>query len=94
VSLQRGRQPVLPGRLSSDVCQLLHGPYRVGARLVMIAVLPGAGYGGVAGLSGRDPSTVRRWIRCLDRGTAGLADYPNLVSPPRQPTVTPTASRP
>jgi transposase len=66
-----------------DVAQLLHGPYRVGARLVMI-LLSSQGWppAAIAGLLGCDPATVRRWIhRYNSHGTAGLADQPRPGRP-------------
>jgi transposase len=65
------------------VARLLHGPYRVGARLVMILLScqqwpPAA----IAELLGCDPSTVRRWIhRYHQHGAAGLHDRPRAGRP-------------
>ncbi len=71
-----------------DLLGLLHGPHRVGCRLVMILLshhgLPAAT---IAGLLGCDPATVRRWIhRYNTHGAGGLSDRqrsgrPRLGSP-------------
>ena len=55
---------------------LLHGPHRVGCRLVMILLSQqGLAASQIADLLGYDPSTVRRWIhRYYQHGTGGLAD--------------------
>jgi transposase len=77
-----------PAGCACDVARLLHGPYRVGARLVMI-LLSSQGWppSAIAELLGCDPVTVRRWIhRYNQHGVAGLADRqrsgrPRLGSP-------------
>jgi transposase len=58
------------------VLGLLHGPHRVGCRLVMILLSQqGLAASQIADLLGYDPSTVRRWIhRYYQHGTGGLAD--------------------
>ena len=55
--------PTCPAGCPCDVVGLLHGPHRVGTRLVMILLShqhwpPAA----IAELLGCDPATVRRWI--------------------------------
>jgi transposase len=75
--------PTCPTGDPCDVLAGLHGPHRVGLRLVMIllscqAWTPAA----IAGLLGCDPATVRRWIhRYNAHGTAGLADQPRSGRP-------------
>ncbi len=71
-----------------DLLGLLHGPHRVGCRLVMILLSQqGCSAAQVAGLLGYDPSTVRRWIhRYQQHGVGGLCDRaragrPRLGSP-------------
>jgi transposase len=65
------------------VLRLLHGPHRVGVRLVMILLScqrwpPAA----IAELLGVDPATVRRWIhRYNTHGAAGLCDRPRPGRP-------------
>jgi transposase len=72
-----------PAGCPCDVLGALHGPYRVGARLVMILLShqrwpPAA----IAELLGCDPATARRWIhRYNTHGTAGLADRPRPGRP-------------
>ena len=68
--------PTCPAADPCDLLRLLHGPHRVGCRLVMILLsqqgLPAAQ---IADLLGYDPSTVRRWIhRYRTHGTGGLTD--------------------
>jgi transposase len=66
-----------------DLLALLHGPHRVGLRLVMI-LLSQQGWcpAAVAGLLGCDPRTVRRWIhRYHQQGTVGLCDRPRTGRP-------------
>ena len=72
-----------PAGCPCDLLRLLHGPHRVGARLVMI-LLSCQGWTAVAiaELLGCDPCTVRRWIHRYNRyGTAGLADRPRPGRP-------------
>ena len=73
-----------------DVLRLLHGPHRVGLRLVMI-LLSRQGWSptGIAELVGCDPRTVRRWVhRYNAHGPHALADRPRPGRPrlgsPRQ----------
>ena len=66
-----------------DLLALLHGPHRVGCRLVMILLsqhgLPAAT---IAELLGCDPRTVRRWVhRYNHQGPRGLADQPRPGRP-------------
>jgi transposase len=64
---------------------VLHGPHRVGLRLVMI-LLSHQGWtaAAIAGLLGCDPATVRRWIhRYNTHGTSGLSDRPRAGRPRR-----------
>jgi transposase len=66
-----------------DLLRLLHGPHRVGLRLVMI-LLSQHGWTAtqVAELVGCDPRTVRRWVhRYNHEGTGGLADRPRPGRP-------------
>ena len=58
-----------------DLLALLHGPYRVALRLVMILLShQGWSPAAITGLLGYDPSTVRRWIhRYHEHGVAALA---------------------
>ena len=77
-----------PAGCPCDLLRLLHGPHRVGLRLVMI-LLSCRGWppAAIAELLGCHPATVRRWIhRYNSHGTAGLADHarpgrPRLGSP-------------
>src|ERR671912_730223 len=58
-----------PADCPCDVARLLHGPHRVGYRLVMI-------------LLGCDTATVRRWIHRYNQdGVIGLADRPRSGRP-------------
>jgi transposase len=72
-----------PAGCACDVLGLLHGPQRVGLRLVMILLsqqhwTPTA----IAELLGCDPATVRRWIhRYNQQGVVGLADRPRSGRP-------------
>src|SRR5215216_4793513 len=72
-----------PAGCPCDVVRLLHGPHRVGARLVMILLScqhwsPAA----IAELLGCGPSTVRRWVhRYNTPGTDGLGDRPRPGRP-------------
>jgi transposase len=77
--------PSCPARAGCpcDLTRQLHGPYRVGARLVMI-LLSQRGWpaGAIAEVLGCDPVTVRRWIhRYNTHGTTGLADLPRPGRP-------------
>jgi transposase len=66
-----------------DLFRLLHGPHRVGLRLVMI-LLSQQGWtaAAIAELLGCDPRTVRRWVhRYNQEGTGGLADRPRPGRP-------------
>jgi transposase len=70
--------PSCPAHDPCDLLRLLHGPHRVGCRLVMI-LLSQQGWTTtqIADLLGYDPCTVRRWIhRYHKHGTTGLADRP------------------
>jgi transposase len=75
--------PTCPAGCACDVVGLLHGPQRVGLRLVMILLShqhwpPTA----IAELLGCDPATVRRWIhRYNQQGVAALADRPRSGRP-------------
>ena len=61
-----------------DVFSLLHGPHRVGCRLVMILLSQhGCSAAQIAGLLGCHPSTVRRWVhRYNTHGAHGLGARP------------------
>jgi transposase-like protein len=75
--------PSCPAACPCDLLRLLHGPYRVACRLVMI-LLSQQGWSAsqIAGLLGYDPSTVRRWIhRYHQHGSSGLADRPRSGRP-------------
>jgi len=75
--------PACPAADPCDLLRLLHGPHRVGCRLVMI-LLSQQGFAAtqIADLLGYDPSTVRRWIhRYQHHGTAALADRPRSGRP-------------
>jgi len=66
-----------------DLLGLLHGPHRIGCRLVMI-LLSQQGWSAatVAELLGCDPRTVRRWVhRYNTHGAHGLADRPRAGRP-------------
>ena len=66
-----------------DLLGLLHGPHRVGYRLVMI-LLSQQDWSAtrIAELLGCDPRTVRRWVhRYNTHGTNGLADRPRIGRP-------------
>jgi transposase-like protein len=75
--------PACPAHDPCDLLHLLHGPHRVGCRLVMILLSQqGLAASQIAGLLGYDPSTVRRWIHRYQRhGTRGLADRPRSGRP-------------
>jgi transposase len=68
--------PICPAGCTCDVVRLLHGPHRVGLRLVMILLsCQGWPPAAIAELTGCDPGTVRRWIHRYNlEGAAGLAD--------------------
>src|SRR5438552_9607882 len=75
--------PSCPAGCPCEVARLLHGPHRVGARLVMVLLscqrLPPTT---IAELLGCDPATVRRWIHRYNTcGVAGLADRPRAGRP-------------
>jgi transposase len=75
-----------------DLLGLLHGPHRIGCRLVMI-LLSQQGWSAarITELLGCDPRTVRRWVHRYN--AHGLADRPRPGRPPpRQPTA--SCSRP
>jgi transposase len=75
--------PSCPAGCPCDVARLLHGPHRVGVRLVMI-LLSQRGWpaSAIAELLGCDPATVRRWIhRYNTHGTGGLGDQPRAGRP-------------
>jgi transposase len=66
-----------------DLLRLLHGPHRIGLRLVMI-LLSQQGWTAVtiAELLGCDPRTVRRWVhRYNAHGPNALADRPRSGRP-------------
>ena len=66
-----------------DLLGLLHGPHRVGCRLVMILLSQhGCSAAQIASLLGCDPCTVRRWIhRYHQHGVGGLSDRPRAGRP-------------
>jgi transposase len=66
-----------------DLLGLLHGPHRVGCRLVMILLSQhGWSAAQIASLLGCDPCTVRRWIhRYHQHGVGGLSDRPRAGRP-------------
>jgi transposase len=76
-------KPSCPANDPCDLLRLLHGPHRIGCRLVMILLSQqGLAASQIAGLLGYDPSTVRRWIhRYQQHGTSGLADRPRTGRP-------------
>ena len=72
-----------PAGCPCDLLRLLHGPQRVGLRLVMV-LLSCRGWppAAIAELLGCDPSTVRRWIHRYNQdGVDGLADRPRAGRP-------------
>jgi transposase len=75
--------PTCPAGCPCDVTRLLHGPCRVGVRLVMILLsCQGWPPAVIAELLGCDPATVRRWIhRYNQHGVTGLADHPRPGRP-------------
>jgi transposase len=72
-----------PAGCPCDLLRLVHGPHRVGARLVMILLsCRGWSAATIAELLGCDPSTVRRWIQRYNQdGVSGLADRPRCGRP-------------
>jgi transposase len=76
------KRPCLAGD-SCDLLGLLHGPHRVGCRLVMILLSQhGWSATGIAELLGCDPRTVRRWVhRYNHHGAHSLADRPRAGRP-------------
>jgi len=66
-----------------DLLTLLHGPHRVGCRLVMILLSQhGWSAATIAELLGCDPLTVRRWVhRYNHQGAHSLADRPRAGRP-------------
>ena len=66
-----------------DLLGLLHGPHRIGCRLVMILLSQhGWSAASIAELLGCDPRTVRRWVhRYNQHGAGSLADRPRPGRP-------------
>ncbi len=66
-----------------EIVALLHGPWRVALRLLMILLsLRGLTAAEIASLLDYDPHTVRRWIdRYNHEGVAGLEDRPRPGAP-------------
>jgi transposase len=77
--------PRCPAGCPCDLLGLLHGPHRLGLRLVMILLSHhGLSTATIAGLLGCDQTTVRRWIhRYNTHGPDGLADRPRPGRPRR-----------
>jgi transposase len=77
--------PRCPAGCPCDLLGLLHGPHRLGLRLVMILLSHhGLSAAAIAGLLGCDQTTVRRWIhRYNTHGPDGLADRPRAGRPRR-----------
>jgi Winged helix-turn helix len=79
--------PACPAGDACDVLELLHGPERIGLRLLMLLLsyqrwTPTA----IAELLGCDQTTVRRWIhRYNTHGVSGLGDRPRSGRPSGQP---------
>jgi transposase len=75
--------PAYPADGPCDLLRQLHGPHRVGCRLVMVLLSQhGWTASQIADLLGYDPCTVRRWIhRYQHHGTGGLADRPRSGRP-------------
>jgi predicted ArsR family transcriptional regulator len=75
--------PACPAADPCDLLRLLHGPHRVGCRLLMILLSQhGFAASQIADLLGYDPCTVRRWIhRYQQHGTSALADQPRAGRP-------------
>jgi len=73
-----------PAGDSCDVLGLLHGPHRVGCRLVMILLSQhGWSATGIAELLGCDPRTVRRWVHRYNITAAtGSPTDPEPADPP------------
>ncbi|HZD00350.1 MAG TPA: helix-turn-helix domain-containing protein [Actinomycetes bacterium] len=72
--------PACPAADPCDVLRLLHGPHRVGCRLVMIPLSQqGFAAAQIADLLGYDPATVRRWIRS-SRGSTTRGSFPVAVT--------------
>jgi transposase len=75
--------PACPAGDACDLLELLHGPERIGLRLVMLLLssqrwTPTA----IADLLGCDQTTVRRWIhRYNTHGVSGLGDRPRSGRP-------------
>ena len=65
-----------------DLLRLLHGPHRVGLRLVMILLSQhGWSAATIAELLGCDPRTVRRWVHRYHReGTVGWPTGPDRAA--------------
>jgi transposase len=76
-------KPSCPAQDPCDLLRRLHGPHRVGCRLLMVLLSQhGLSAAEIAGLLGYDPCTVRRWIhRYQQDGVAGLADRPRAGRP-------------
>jgi transposase len=76
-------KPSCPAGCPCDLLGLLHGPHRVGCRLVMILLSQhGCSAAQIAGLLGCEPCTVRRWIhRYHQHGVDGLGDRPRAGRP-------------
>src|SRR5918996_4946690 len=66
-----------------DLLGLLHGPHRIGCRLVMILLSQhGWSAATIAELLGCDPRTVRRWVQRYNlHGAHSLADRPRPGRP-------------
>ena len=77
--------PRCPAGCPCDLLGLLHGPHRLGLRLVLILLAHhGLSAATIAGLLGCDQTTVRRWIhRYNTHGPDGLADRPRPGRPRR-----------
>ena len=72
-----------PAGCPCDLLGALHGPHRVGYRLVMI-LLSAQGWPppAIAELLGCDPATVRRWVHRYNQdGVSGLVDRPRAGRP-------------
>ena len=66
-----------------DLLALLHGPHRIGCRLIMILLSQhGWSAATIAELLGCDPRTVRRWVhRYNTHGAHSLGDRPRPGRP-------------
>jgi hypothetical protein len=75
----------VPQAARAQILGLLHGRWRVPARLVMVLLsADGRSAAEIAGLLDYHPGTVRRWLdRYADGGLADLADRPRSGRPPR-----------